>query len=133
MAWLDRTLPLAARFVPGKIEREDRLSVPAEALREMILNAVMHRDPTDPAGRVEVAVFDDRIQIRSLGLLPRGITVEMLSGHHDSKPRNPLIAQAFHRTGAVKCGAAGPTTSSPLASATASTRRSSRSAASRSW
>ncbi|MCC6216137.1 MAG: OPT/YSL family transporter, partial [Polyangiaceae bacterium] len=44
MAWLDRTLPLSARFPKGSIFREDRLPVPAEALREVILNAVMHRD-----------------------------------------------------------------------------------------
>ncbi|MCC6750561.1 MAG: hypothetical protein IT371_23050, partial [Deltaproteobacteria bacterium] len=38
------TLPLSARFPKGSIFREDRLPVPAEALREVILNAVMHRD-----------------------------------------------------------------------------------------
>jgi ATP-dependent DNA helicase RecG len=47
-------------------------------------------------------VFDDRIEIRSYGRLPTGITVEQLSGRHDSKPTNPLIAEAFHRTGAVE-------------------------------
>lgn len=47
MAFLDRTLPLAARFPEGKIFREDRLPVPANALREILLNAVMHRDYAD--------------------------------------------------------------------------------------
>ena len=47
-------------------------------------------------------VFDDRIEIRSFGRLPTGITVKQLSGKHDSKPVNPLIAGAFHRTGAVE-------------------------------
>ncbi len=40
--WLDRTLPLSARFPKGAINREDRLPVPAEALREIIINAVIH-------------------------------------------------------------------------------------------
>jgi ATP-dependent DNA helicase RecG len=44
IAFLDRTLPLAARFPEGKINREDRLPVPPNALREILLNAVMHRD-----------------------------------------------------------------------------------------
>ena len=102
MAWLDRTLPLAAHFPPGGIYREDRLPVPAEALREVILNAVMHRDHTAPGSYVAIAVFDDRIEVRSIGRLPRGVTVESLSGSHQSVLRNPLIAEAFHRTGAVE-------------------------------
>ena len=49
-----------------------------------------------------VAVFDDRIEIRSTGGLPRGVTVESLSESHQSVLRNPLIAETFHRTGAVE-------------------------------
>lgn len=102
MAFLDRTLPLSAHFVEGRIEREDRLPVPPNALREIILNAVMHRDYSDPGSYVAVAVFDNRIEIRSIGRLPAGVTVEALSGPHLSKLRNPLIAETFHRTGAVE-------------------------------
>lgn len=101
-AWLDRTLPLAARFPPGQIFREDRQPVPAEALREIILNAVMHRDYSQPGSYVAIAVFDDRIEVRSVGTLPNGVTAESLSGTHPSVLRNPLIAEAFHRTGAVE-------------------------------
>lgn len=102
MAFLDRTLPLAARFPEGKIFREDRLPVPPNALREILLNAVMHRDYSNTGGHVAIAVFDDRIEIRSTGRLPSGVTVEQLSGPHRSELRNPLIAGAFHRTGAVE-------------------------------
>ena len=102
MAWLDRTLPLAARFPPGQIFREDRLPVPPDALREVLLNAVMHRDYSQPGSYVAIAVFDDRIEVRSVGALPRGVTAESLSGTHKSVLRNPLIAETFHRTGAVE-------------------------------
>ncbi|MCB9882220.1 MAG: putative DNA binding domain-containing protein [Planctomycetes bacterium] len=102
IAWLDRTLPLAARFPEREIFREDRQPVPSDALREVLLNAVMHRDYSNPSGYVAVAVFDDRIEVRSIGGLPRGVTAESLSGPHPSIPRNPLIAEAFHRTGAVE-------------------------------
>ena len=102
MAFLDRTLPLAARFTEGEIFREDRLPVPPDALREILLNAVMHRDYSGPGSYVAIAVFDDRIEIRSVGRLPRGISLESLSGPHRSIQRNPLIAEAFHRTGAVE-------------------------------
>lgn len=102
LAFLDRTLPLSGHFVEGRIQREDRLPVPPDALREILLNAVMHRDYSDPGGDVAVAVFDDRIEIRSSGTLPSGISPDMLSGPHESILRNPLIAGAFHRTGAVE-------------------------------
>lgn len=96
------TLPLSARFPKGSIFREDRLPVPAEALREVILNAVMHRDCSRASSYVAIAVFDDRIEVRSVGDFPTGIRAEMLSGDHPSILRNPLIAGAFHRTGAVE-------------------------------
>lgn len=102
MAFLERTMPLGARFPEGKIFREDRFPVPLDALREILLNAVMHRDYSHYSGYVAIVVFDDRIEIRSFGRLPNGITVKQLSGRHDSKPTNPLIAGAFHRTGAVE-------------------------------
>jgi ATP-dependent DNA helicase RecG len=102
MAFLERTLPLGARFPEGKIFREDRFPVPIDALREILLNAVMHRDYSEYSGYVAIVVFDDRIEIQSHGLLPHGVTLEQLSGPHLSKLRNPLIAEAFHRTGAVE-------------------------------
>jgi ATP-dependent DNA helicase RecG len=102
MAFLERTMPLGARFPEGKIFREDRFPIPTDALREILLNAVMHRDYSDYTGYVAIVVFDDRIEIQSHGLLPHGITLEQLSGPHQSKLRNPLIAEAFHRTGAVE-------------------------------
>lgn len=102
MAFLERTMPLGARFPTGEIFREDRFPVPLDALREIMLNAVMHRDYSHHAGYVAIAVFDDHIEIFSHGRLPTGITVKQLSQKHDSKPVNPLIAGAFHRTGAVE-------------------------------
>jgi len=102
MAFLDRTLPLAAHFPDGEMFRKDRLPVPPNAMRELLLNAVMHRNYADPGSYVAVAVFDDRIEVRSVGALPTGVTGESLSGAHRSVLRNPLIAEAFHRTGAVE-------------------------------
>ena len=66
IAWLDRTLPRSARFPPGAINREDRLPVPAEALREILINAVIHRDVSNPSSYIAIAVFDDRIEIHSI-------------------------------------------------------------------
>lgn len=100
IAWLDRTLP--PHFPPASIFRQDRQPVPAEALRETIGNAVFHRDLSRAASYVAIAVFDDRVEVRSMGGFPTGISADMLSREHPSVLRNPLIAGAFHRTGAVE-------------------------------
>lgn len=102
IAWLDRTLPLAARFPKGSVFREDRQPVPAEALRETIINAVIHRELSFASGYVAIAVFDDRIEVRSVGELPFGLRAEQLLVEHPSKPRNPDLASAFHRAGAIE-------------------------------
>lgn len=102
IAWLDRTLPLSARFPKGSILREDRLPVPAEALREIIINAVIHRDVSNASSYVAIAVFDNRIEVRSIGDFPTGVRAELLAREHLSVRRNPLIAEAFHRTGAIE-------------------------------
>ncbi len=102
MAFLERTMPLGARFPRGTVFREDRFPVPLEALREILLNAVMHRDYSHYSGYVAIVILDDRIEVQSYGRLPRGVTLEQLSGPHLSRPTNPLIAEAFHRTGAVE-------------------------------
>ena len=102
MSFLERTMPLGARFPDGQIFREDRFPIPLNALREILLNAVMHRDYSYSGGHVAIVVFDDRVEIRSYGRLPAGVTLEQLSGTHLSELRNPLIAGTFHRTGAVE-------------------------------
>ncbi len=102
MAWLRRTLPISARFPEGEIFREDRFPVPLSALREIILNSIMHRDYSNPGSYVAIAIFDDRIEVRSIGELPPGVTVKSLSRTHSSVSRNPHIAEAFHITGAVE-------------------------------
>jgi ATP-dependent DNA helicase RecG len=102
MAFLERTLPLSARFPKGKIFREDRFPIPPDALREILLNAVMHRDYSIVGGSVAIAIFDDRVEIRSFGRLLTGLTPAMLSKTHPSRLRNPLMAGVFHRTGAVE-------------------------------
>lgn len=51
---------------------------------------------------MNVAIFDDRLEIISSGLLPAGITVADLKRDHVSRPRNPLIAEVFYRRGYIE-------------------------------
>ncbi len=97
-----RHLPVAARIVPGRLRRVESHLIPPEGLREILANAFMHRDYSIAGGAVSLAIYDDRVEIWSQGGFPRGITPELLKQEHPSVPRNPLIAEAFHRVGYVE-------------------------------
>lgn len=100
--FLRRHLPVAGRIEPGVLERQDKPLYPPLALREALVNALCHRDYSIPGGAVNVAIFDDRLEIISSGLLPPGITVADLKREHVSRPRNPLIAEVFYRRGLIE-------------------------------
>jgi ATP-dependent DNA helicase RecG len=82
-------------FVSGHIVgllREDRPTYPTEALREVITNAIIHRDYSRAANEaIMVRLFDDRLEVESPGLLPIGVSVKNLNQVQNT--RNPLIAR----------------------------------------
>lgn len=100
--FLIESLPIAGRIIPGQMAREDTPLFPVEALREALANAFVHRDYGIGGGYVAVAMYDDRLEIISLGELHFGLTPEALLHSHESKPWNPLIAQAFYRRGIIE-------------------------------
>ena len=75
--------------------REDRRDYPEEALREALLNALVHRDYTFSSSTL-ISVFDDRIEFVSVGGLPKGVSLDdILLGL--SVPRNENLANVFYR------------------------------------
>ena len=73
--------------------RKDEYELPLEAIREAIVNAVVHRN-LQSNSCVQVALFDDRLEVTSPGALFGGITIEQaLEGA--TALRNPLIAEVF--------------------------------------
>jgi len=100
--FLDEHVPIASRFVEGRMRRVDTPLYPPLALREALVNALAHRDYSVDGGAVSVALFDDRLEIWSTGTLPAGLTPEKLKGIHESVPRNRLIADVFHRRGLIE-------------------------------
>ncbi len=87
-------IPMKAWIEAGKLQRQEKWLYPPDALREALANALAHREYNSPS-KVQVRIFDDRLEIWNPGLLPPQLTVEKLKGKHDSIPRNPLIAKAF--------------------------------------
>ena len=74
--------------------RKDDFEIPVKAIREIVMNAVMHRSYRIENSPVFIAVFDDRVEITSPGGLPNGQTYErMMDGF--SLPRNRIIARVF--------------------------------------
>lgn len=81
------------------LEPEVTPELPAEVLREALVNAVAHRDYTI-AAPIRVLVFDDRLEIRTPGTLPNTVTLESLPfGIHVL--RNPMIYSMLLRVGLV--------------------------------
>jgi len=87
--------------VIGAVRRMDRWTVPLVALREAIINAVVHADYAERGSPIRVAVFDDRIEIENPGLLPLGLTIEDIR-KGVSKLRNRVIGRVFHELGFVE-------------------------------
>jgi ATP-dependent DNA helicase RecG len=102
MTFLMRHLPIRGRFESNRLERIDEPLLPTAALREALVNAFCHRDYAIPGGAVSVAIYDDRLEIWSQGVLPFGLRPVDLKGEHTSQPRNPLITGVFYRRGLIE-------------------------------
>ena len=86
-----RNIHLGATIVG--IYRQDIYEIPPDAIRELIINAMVHRSYLDH-GTIQVAVYDNRLEITSLGKLPMGQTIERMKEGY-SKIRNEALAHAF--------------------------------------
>lgn len=81
------------------MQRIENESYPIAALREMLLNSLVHR--TYMGAHIQLRVFDDRLSIWNEGILPNGLTLEDLKKEHNSRPRNPKIAKACFMAGYI--------------------------------
>ena len=80
--------------VKGLVRVEKR-DYPEDALREVLLNALVHRDYSFSSS-ILISVFDDRIEFVSIGGLPKGVSIEdIMLGL--SVPRNENLAAVFYR------------------------------------
>ena len=75
------------------IYRQDVYELPINSVRELIANAVAHRNYLEP-GNIQVAIFDDRLEVTSPGMLLNTVSIKkMIEGY--SRLRNPAVANAF--------------------------------------
>lgn len=86
-----RNIHLGAEIVG--IYRQDVYEIPPDAIRELIINAAVHRSYLDH-GNIQIAVYDNRLEITSPGKLPMGQTLERMKEGY-SQIRNEALAYAF--------------------------------------
>ena len=92
--------PQAVEDAAGR--REDREAYPwRDAVHEAVVNALVHRDYARAGARVRVLLFSDRLEIRSPGALPNGLTVEQVRLGATSH-RNTLLVEVMHQLGHVE-------------------------------
>jgi ATP-dependent DNA helicase RecG len=87
-------IALSAWIEDEKIQRQERWEYPPKAIREVLANAISHRN-YEITSKVQVRIFDDRIEFWNPGRLPEGWNVETLKKAHESIPGNPSIAKQF--------------------------------------
>ena len=96
-----RNIRKSAWINPQTGRREERYELPYLAIREAIANAVAHRDYRVPS-HIDVAIFDDRVEVWSPGELPLGIKIKDLFRKHVSVLRNPAIAEVLFLAGYIE-------------------------------
>ena len=81
------------------MRRYETLEIPKEALREILYNAIAHKDYS--GADIQMHIYDDHIDLWNEGELPDGYTQQVLMGRHSSKPRNRHIADTMFKAGFI--------------------------------
>jgi len=111
---IDTNLPSAVDQIISFVERNIRTGIeigrtshkeipeyPAEVIREAVINSVVHTDYSIQGATIQVAIFDNRIEVTNPGELPFGLTLEeAISGI--SRLRNLVIGRVFKELGLIE-------------------------------
>jgi ATP-dependent DNA helicase RecG len=81
------------------MHRIEKGEYPVAAIREMLLNSLVHRNYM--GAPIQIHIYDDKISIWNEGFLPEGLTLEALKRSHSSRPRNPIIADVCFKGGYI--------------------------------
>jgi ATP-dependent DNA helicase RecG len=95
---------LNRKFLTRPIEFEgmhriEKGEYPVAAIREMLLNALVHRNYM--GAPIQIRLYDHKISIWNEGTLPDGLTLNALKRSHSSRPRNPIIADVCFKGGYI--------------------------------
>lgn len=82
------------------LQRIETLEVPEDALREILYNAICHKDYLGP--QIQMRVWDHHVEVWNDGGLPPAITPENIERVHASYPRNKNLAFVFYKAGFIE-------------------------------
>lgn len=103
MEFLQNHLHLSA-IIEG-LQRTEYYEIPLAALREIILNAIIHRDYTRNSD-IKIAIYDDIVEIISVGGFVNGLTIDDI-GNGRSELRNKVLANLFRELGYIESWGSG--------------------------
>jgi predicted HTH transcriptional regulator len=89
------------RAVIGEVRRVDRWRFPPAAVREAIINAVVHADYSQRGSPLRLSIYRDRLEVENPGLLPFGLTLEDIQ-QGISKLRNRVMGRVFRDLGLIE-------------------------------
>lgn len=99
MAILDAKYILASISYNG-LQRQERPEYPPLAIREILLNALVHR--TYIHAPIQISIYKDKIMVWNEGSLPSGLTIQNLKEKHPSLPKNPMLAEVCFKGGLIE-------------------------------
>ncbi|MDR2586487.1 MAG: putative DNA binding domain-containing protein [Prevotellaceae bacterium] len=89
-------------IITGNAQNTQKWQYPLEAIREIVLNMIIHRDYRSSSDSI-VKIFNDKIEFYNPGRLPDSISIEdLLSNNYSSTPRNKKIAEVFKDMGLIE-------------------------------
>ncbi len=100
MEFLWKSLRARHELIPKTARRIDVLEIPEKALREALINAVIHTNYLEEGTSVTVEVYDDRVEVSNFGGLPARLKKEQFG--KKSVRRNPLVADLMARAGYIE-------------------------------
>ena len=102
MEFIKKNIRLGFEFGGETTKRKEKWQYPLPIIRELLLNAIVHRDYSNPTDII-IKIFDENIEITNPGKLMGNLTVDKLkSGNYVSIHRNRLLTEAFYLTGDIE-------------------------------
>jgi predicted HTH transcriptional regulator len=84
-----------------ELKRVEQASLPLRAVRELLVNAVVHANYAQQGAPIRVSLFDDRIEIENPGVLLAGLTIDDIR-QGISRLRNRVIGRVFKELGYIE-------------------------------
>jgi len=83
------------------MHRREKLEYPYDALKEAVINALIHRDYTNTSN-LQIKVYDDKLVMYNGATLSDEVPIEKFDKPHQSKPFNPTMATMFYKCGFIE-------------------------------